>query len=341
MPDYTSSFSKVYTQMTINFLLSRMDLDIFGDLFDPEPYIVDGMITPHKDPRLPTWVPDFREVHGKRSLDGANWKESGDKDYWRMMFEASSKSIVPNDKKLSRQRAFRASLDIPPPSSYNFSPDLKVFSLDGIMVDTVSDVSPHWPKIDDVSRRRCLYEWKDMFLTGNRDKDYPHGGLKCAEAFWRTVLCNIYWPDHSADEPFPELPARVDGRFDIPPAIGTEEQGLIDFICTWPSETVCQLPWRKMFVTTSGLLGLGPPSTSVGDMVAVLMGGRFPIILRQSKDKFEYDTSKSDKTYHRVIGERYVQKHQYLLTGISVENGDADHFGVSVTSTGLCKGRRS
>lgn len=51
---------------------------------------------------------------------------------------------------------------------------------------------------------------------------------------------------------------------------------------------------RRIFRTRKGFLGLGPAALSQGDLVAVLLGGRVPFVLRKFED------------YEKLVGECYV-----------------------------------
>jgi len=53
---------------------------------------------------------------------------------------------------------------------------------------------------------------------------------------------------------------------------------------------------RRVFVTQTGMLGLGPPATAEGDIVVVLFGGTVPFVLRPDAEKQRY----------RLVGECYV-----------------------------------
>jgi hypothetical protein len=51
---------------------------------------------------------------------------------------------------------------------------------------------------------------------------------------------------------------------------------------------------RRIFVTTTGRIGLGPPTMRRGDFVALLYGGQCPYILRRQSEMYEF------------VGESYV-----------------------------------
>ncbi|KAI1116436.1 heterokaryon incompatibility protein-domain-containing protein [Nemania sp. NC0429] len=56
---------------------------------------------------------------------------------------------------------------------------------------------------------------------------------------------------------------------------------------------------RRLCTTTNGLIGLAPPNSVPGDRVALLQGGRVPVVLRQGVDGY------------RLVGEAYVHGAMY------------------------------
>ena len=66
---------------------------------------------------------------------------------------------------------------------------------------------------------------------------------------------------------------------------------------------------RRFFVTKEGTMGLGPRIMEVGDIVVVLFGSHFPVILRPHG------------SYHEFIGVSFVQG---IMEGEAVSKHDAD-----------------
>lgn len=293
IPDYSISYSRLCTKLAVKFLLSRMDLAILEDLDDP---IGRAMREVPRDIHLPSWVPDFGNMSGTRSLDCLDWKF----DEYALFYELQTESNMLDSGALWR-RAFNASAHASSRFPYTFSSDLKIYTLTGIAFDTVEEMSCCFQSGASESIKFCLREWQKLVQTKLHD-EYPRGGINYKEAYWRTTLCNIYRPE-SILRPFHELPSIISDNIHIPPTSEEEEQRLIDLICSWPSEATAQLIYRRVFLTRSGLLGLGPASMLPGDALAVLMGGRVPIVLRQSNDHFQHDDTKSG-IYYQVIGER-------------------------------------
>lgn len=296
IPDYSISYPKVCTKLAVKFLLSRMDLAILEDLDDPIGRTVREV--PPRDIHLPSWVPDFGNMSDTRSLDCLNWKLNEDPLFYELQTGNQANML---DSGALWRRAFNASAHASSRFPYTFSSDLKICTLTGIAFDTVEAMSCCIQGGASESRKFCLREWQNLVKTKFRD-EYPRGGINYKEAYWRTTFCNIYWPD-SILRPFSELPSVISGNIHIPPTSEEEEQRLIDLICSWSRESTAQLIYRTVFLTHSGLLGLGPASMRPGDALAVLMGGRVPIVLRQSNDNFQHDNTKSG-IYYQVIGER-------------------------------------
>lgn len=295
IPDYTISYPKVCTQLAVKFLLSRMDLAILEDLEDPIARTMRE--APPRDIHLPSWVPDFGNLSDLRSLDCLNWKLNEEAIFYEL--QTRNKANMLDNGALWR-RAFNASVHASSRFPYTFSSDFKIFTLMGIEFDTVERVSRWIEGGSSESRKYCLREWQNVVEDKFHD-EYPQGSTY-KEAYWRTVFCNIYWTN-SMLRPFSELPSIISDNVHIPPTSEEEEQRLIDLVCSWSEEATAQLRHRTMFLTHSGLLGLGPASILPGDTLAVLMGGRVPIVLRQTDDHFQHDKTKSG-TYYRVIGER-------------------------------------
>jgi hypothetical protein len=57
--------------------------------------------------------------------------------------------------------------------------------------------------------------------------------------------------------------------------------------------------WRSFFLTDSGLMGIGPATAAVGDLVCVIEGATVPLVLRNGEGNREEDQ-------FRFVGESYV-----------------------------------
>ena len=66
---------------------------------------------------------------------------------------------------------------------------------------------------------------------------------------------------------------------------------------------------RRFYMTAEGKMGLGPPSTSIGDEIYVLYGSNIPFIVRILRGKQIpeiKDTSVMSKTFARLVGDCYL-----------------------------------
>ncbi|KAF2671103.1 hypothetical protein BT63DRAFT_423356 [Microthyrium microscopicum] len=69
---------------------------------------------------------------------------------------------------------------------------------------------------------------------------------------------------------------------------------------------------RRVFITESGKLGLGPVTTEIGDKVAVISGASMPFVLREAETSPAQDMSTSDSEgasnpkHYNLIGPAYV-----------------------------------
>lgn len=75
---------------------------------------------------------------------------------------------------------------------------------------------------------------------------------------------------------------------------------------------------RVLFVTEKGYIGLGPPSTALGDEVCILVGGSTPFVLRNMGERY-VSPKVGDVTCHSLIGDCYVQG---IMQGEAMENAD-------------------
>jgi hypothetical protein len=117
-----------------------------------------------------------------------------------------------------------------------------------------------------------------------------------AKAFWRTVLADeVLIKTHRLDEYRKRLGSKIEGISSIPPSSQEEERMLLHYL----AGDVLTLGMRhcanrRFFRTTRGYIGLDPRCRVFRDVVAVVYGGRVPLILRQVLD------------FYSLIGERCV-----------------------------------
>jgi len=130
----------------------------------------------------------------------------------------------------------------------------------------------------------AMNSWRG-YLVGKESREYISGG-SLVEAFWRTVLCDIWI---SREQKLHQIGDKLSDIDSFPPKTLEEEKALMMWarmkIGSW-------LRWRRLIITKKGYIGMGPQGARIGDTVAVLQGGVTPFILR----KYNY--------MYRLVGER-------------------------------------
>jgi hypothetical protein len=89
---------------------------------------------------------------------------------------------------------------------------------------------------------------------------------------------------------------------------GTEVELHSNWIPHIQSVVVDVVKDRRLFLTEQGFMGIGPPQTTEGDVVAVLRGGEVPFVLRKSKKQGHTQERCGDlsKQCFELVGRCYV-----------------------------------
>ena len=66
------------------------------------------------------------------------------------------------------------------------------------------------------------------------------------------------------------------------------------------------MAYRRVFVTQSGYLGIGPLSTQAGDEIWALPDAPLPTMLRALGSRYNNDDSYADKATYSVLGDTFV-----------------------------------
>lgn len=122
--------------------------------------------------------------------------------------------------------------------------------------------------------------------------EYTQGGT-IKKAFWHTILANIdIWEYKVLGSP-PLIKDRIDSVSEMPPRSVDDKNNILKGMLIG---TRVPLPAfrRRLFQTSSGLLGLGPAIMEPGDIVTVPYYSQMSIILRPCRDSKQY----------RVVGQR-------------------------------------
>lgn len=231
-----------------------------------------------RNPRLPSWVPDF-EVHSEARSDDF---DSLSKPIWartRRCFSASTTALV--DHLQFETRA-----------------DDSILVVEGIEFDRVKvigDKAPGWDSYNPArvdrpwkeAMRTCLGQWRTMIAS--EEGHYLTGEAR-VDAFWRTVLADLKQGSavgyHRLETDDLKLLSKLE-----------TEQGIEDLILAWDDpkkpdfrhlRLIEQLN-RRFFITEKGYFGLGHPSLKPDDAVCIIYGGDVVYGLREiSSGRWSY-----------------------------------------------------
>lgn len=268
--DYSHTVEEVYTDAAISFMQKHKNLDILGHCTGT---------SRERDPaiNLPSWVPDWTFANGcmpffkRRSFetpDISQWQS-----YWKLYHASGGAAAAVRYEKTKR----------------------KLFC-DGLVFDQVDAISPSCGRT--VEDTEVVSEWR-MWLeaTGspiaiNTSSSWaseiashsPFGQLLVADCHYQTVDVGMRSRDvrsgtEQGDSTSPVINHRVEGRFEGKSSFAAKLSAVFQ---------------RRVFVTRKGFVGLTAKHVRPDDVVAVLLGGQLPFILRQIEDHFV------------LVGEAYV-----------------------------------
>jgi hypothetical protein len=265
VPDYNEPAESVYTNVAIRLIQVYPTLDLFSSVY----------VDKDKSIPLPTWVPD-----------------------WSTFPESPYEPFV-NHPILPRYGLNRASADSP--SHFEFSADHTQLSVKGAIIDHISHVddkiAAHEAGLTGVFA--CfpfLIDQLDRLSTLPLYAQGDHSNIATGKTLLQDILRCHCDPAHpSFAESFIEAGLRLDaalsGRSDISTSVNPNKLKMLQELVAAFHSTVAN---RRFFATQQGFIGLGPPNTHPGDLACILLGGRFPFVLREAGRNFE------------LIGESYV-----------------------------------
>lgn len=216
---------------------------------------------------IPTWVPDWSSRLGHRVLpDATNWSACG----W-----ISAQATITNDNVMHA-------------TGVQVSPIDQVVELtigeyewdDSQVVDLLRQLQPPREAMDDL-------EWD-----------------KIVEKYCRALVCDgfseNYIPSHQSYPDFKQSKRYLESIWSEE-ANGTSGDLYLDDLGL-SYVTYCQNCFigRSFFSTADGYIGLAPKGTRKGDVICVLLGCRFPVVLRP------VSTTSSDQTW-QLVGISHVQ----------------------------------
>ena len=290
-PDYTLPVENVYEDFVIALLHRTKDLDVLSHLRNERP----------RDLILPTFVPDW-----SMDLSDLDDMETGS---WSMRCSILANCDAANGKDVE----------------YEARPG--VLRIHGAVVDTVKTTANQ--TLDSVTVNASAPTWNSfldetMQIAGIPPREQDPGLAK-REAFWLTFVAGSepqlrILPDSINDT---QLTERVSDSWDRLSGLETDyHEGYENVLRTFDSHADADnaIPdafylidnaagvaqrGRKFTATEFGRMGLVPHHATKGDVVAVLTGGRVPIVLRPHEG------------YYTVVGDAYVHG---IMDGEAFEN---------------------
>jgi hypothetical protein len=287
-PNYDLDTGTVYRQLAMAVLSNSQNLDLFS--VPP--------VTSHVYSDLPSWVPDWSQSAGARSLLGLE-----------------GVILVNHDTTQSSK--------FPP----LFSPDFQLVGVEGYFVDTITDltsiqsidnieygnVHTSWNKaIQEMSRKTRLQEkrhkeidqvtqatCRKRYCTEDKMVDvlcmtkcagiYKNGWEETREAFrkWRRSRRIIRWL-YPIDRVFPIYYVFFSAAIALgilEAIFGVMNDGLLNLEVEFRKHH--NSLDRRFFRTKKGLIGLEPSPVIVGDRIALCKGGKLPLVLRRARDNRE------------------------------------------------------
>ncbi|TGJ79444.1 hypothetical protein E0Z10_g9318 [Xylaria hypoxylon] len=282
VPDYSPemTFEKVFTKVVFNIIEFSASLDI---ICQP------GFVSRNIDQKLPSWVPDFSH----------STKFAGSLDRYL-------KQLPCYDACAGRS----ASLTVI---------EENILVLEGCLVDTIDSTSSSMLYVNEEPQRSVMQEWytfaRDFYNKLAKDNT-TSGSVHWKDRFWR-ILCgdtimtqqrvlmqedfkaplrripatsssapstkdeeaayNLWCRAQGLDELGTELPPLTNESDDN--NVGKSAIGNIGYAVKISTAT------RKMFISTKGYLGLGPPMSGLTrpykDRIFVFPGGKTPFVLRR------------------------------------------------------------
>jgi hypothetical protein len=133
------------------------------------------------------------------------------------------------------------------------------------------------------------------------------------EVFWRTLIVEGKWENNEETDEINSMFNCFMGWRDplIPKGVNSDQQRL-DFTHRFRRRVAASAHGRQFFITHQGRLGLAPIDAKEGDIVCVLLGCVFPVVLRR------------EGNHHAVVGETYING---IMSGEAIEkmeNGELE-----------------
>ncbi|OJD36452.1 heterokaryon incompatibility protein [Diplodia corticola] len=289
VPDYSKSITQIYAETAKYIIQSTGDLNILATNTNSDR---------KSSPPLPSWVPD-----------------------WALFASRPPTLLQPSVYQASGPYA----------ACIGPSSDPNVLEAGGIPIDRIAHVSdaiaPADVRIDTGALGRTVRKLYDQVLsasgsgsrTRHSDDDDDDDD---DDRFWRTLVADRHQlpPGDSSSSPSPSYsspaPAAFADLFELflHPSPQTQAKTTTTTTTAPLTTEIAQvLATRRVFVTERGRLGVGPAGGRVGDVVAVLMGGEMPFLLREvgeeeegEEEEEEGEGERDSGGLVRLVGEAYV-----------------------------------
>lgn len=263
----------------------------------------------HRSGVLPSWVPDWSSslrslLDGLRVLLPRGVYNASDSIG---AYEASKSGGLSNNYHNSLSKATAVSDEGRATKLYSFDESKPgILTIQAARVDTILAVGEVWEEAGDVldCHARDVFwvrELERLAKLGNGVYSEPTK----KEALWRTPVADrglprltyIWYPRASGGESLGHSVLMETFSLD-----GIEEKNRS--IWYEKSRTYQKVlrafgKCRRFFVTKAGLLGLGPETSEVGDVVYIIPGASTPFVLRATGKK-------KKKKQYRIVGESFV-----------------------------------
>lgn len=269
-PDYSKEVSEVFTTTTKHIIDRTRRLTILCACQRAN-YTVKRQDHLRKETQhlpiagLPTWVPDWSTTRLTVPLYGGyeyddNWSSSSS----HAQYYAAKDSVA----------------------SFKFSENDRILTIKGICYDAVQHTcGPLVKGPFDIHQPEFSDRLESMLYEHFRPLDVSWEGVPIQEVFWRTLTLDRTTEGNKATrEEYLE--------FSRHPWKTTLSQGFLK-----QAQSACLN--RFFFITSKGLMGLGPLKIQPGDLVCVLLGSSVPLILRKTSAHYLVDGDCCE-FHHRV-----------------------------------------
>ena len=267
--DYDRPVTQLYRDVTGHLIQSQRSLTLLSSVED---------FSYRRFHKLPSWVPDY-SVWQRHTVLGAPIRVS------HLKYRAAGHK----------------------PFSARWTEGSELLAVDGFCQDEIETVSEEALERD-VQTTAIISQWLQLVESLIRN------GALGIDAFWRTLIGDqgrhIYPAPEQYGRHFENYLAHAAARKAGYPGVPRSQEKLTVSEKANPLLQQAVLgyvaPYRKLFTTKKGTIGLGPRSMKPGDLVCILSGGRVPFIVR------------AEGSYFRLVGESYVHG---LMEGQAIKDG--------------------